>query len=270
MFDWKNSHYSKIDIPEVNISLFYPRNDENIITANPNIEQVMIPVGNGFVVSSIWTAMEDASATVLFFHGNGELASEYVDIAGLFRRMNIRFICADYRGYGRSSGIPGVSSMFEDAHDIFKYVSSRIDKKKELFVIMGRSLGCASALEVAAAYGNQIDGLIIESGFAETLTLLRTLGVDTDYLEIKEEDGFANQEKIKNFTGPLLIIHAEDDFLIPVTQAEKLFAAAKAPQKKFLRIANAGHNDIFFTGMNHYLAAINELIIAAAKYRKAD
>lgn len=269
MSDWKNNHYSKIDIPEVNSSLFYPRNDENIITANLNIEQIMIPVGNGFVVSSIWTAMEEASATVLFFHGNGELASEYIDIAGLFRRMNIRFICADYRGYGRSSGIPAISLMIEDTHDIFKYVSSRLNKKEELLVIMGRSLGCVSALEIAAVYGDQIDGLIIESGFAETLTLLRTLGVDPDYLKIKEEDGFANQDKIKNFSKPLLIIHAEDDFLIPVNQAEKLFAAAKTPQKKFLRIPNAGHNDIFFAGMNDYLTAINELIIAAAKCRNA-
>lgn len=97
---------------------------------------------------------------------------------------------------------------------------------------MGRSLGSAPALEIAAEYGEKIDGLIIESGFAETLPLLRTLGVDPNHLEIKEEDGFANADKIKNFNKPLLIIHAEDDYLIPLVQAEKLYAAANAPRKK--------------------------------------
>ena len=267
----RESHnYSRIDRPEINSVLFYPRLDPVWIAADQYVEAVMILVSAGGVVSSLWTETKKSSATILFFHGNGELASEYINIAGLFLKMDIRLICVDYRGYGRSSGNPTVSLMMEDAHDILKYVSSQINKNEELLVIMGRSLGCASALEIAAIYGDQIDGLIIESGFAETLPLLRTLGADPDYLKIREEDGFANNEKIKSFPKPLLIIHAENDFLIPVNQAEKLFAAASSQQKKFLKILNAGHNDIFFTGMKAYLAAVNELIKAAAKWKTAD
>jgi alpha-beta hydrolase superfamily lysophospholipase len=266
----ESRNYSRIDRPEINGILFYPRLDAVCLTANQNAKTVMIPVGGGGVVSSLWAETKKSSATILFFHGNGELASEYIDIAGLFRQMNISFICVDYRGYGRSSGNPTVSLMMEDAQDIFKYVSSRVNKKEELLIIMGRSLGCASALEIAAASGNQIDGLIIESGFAETLPLLRTLGADPDYWKIREEDGFANNEKIKTFSKPLLIIHAENDFLIPVNQAEKLFAAANSRQKEFLKIPDAGHNDIFFTGTRAYLTAVNELIKAAAKWKTAD
>jgi pimeloyl-ACP methyl ester carboxylesterase len=269
MTNWENHDYSKIDIPEINMALFYPHDDPVEIPENQYIKQVMIPVGDGVVVSSIWAAMEKAPASILFFHGNGELALDYIDIAGLYCQMNIRFICVDYRGYGRSSGDPSASLMLEDAHELFRYVYSQINKKEELLIIMGRSLGCASALEIAAAYGEKIDGLIIESGFAETLPLLRTLGADPDYLKIKEEDGFANEDKIKSFIKPLLIIHAEDDFLIPISQAEKLFAAANTPQKKFLKIPNAGHNDIFFTGIKDYLTAISELMKAALKWKKA-
>lgn len=268
MTSWEKRDYSKIDLPQINGALFYPHYDSVEIPENPYIKQVMIPVGDGVVVSSIWAAMEKAPVSILFFHGNGEIATDYIDIAGIFWQMNIRFICVDYRGYGRSSGDPTISLMMEDAHDIFKYVSSQIGAKEELLVIMGRSLGSASALEIAAEYGNQIDGLIVESGFAETLPLLRTLGADLDCLKIKEEDGFANKDKIKSFTKPLLVIHAEDDFLIPISQAEKLFAAANTPQKKFLKIPNAGHNDIFFIGMKDYLTAISELMKAALKRRQ--
>ncbi len=262
-------NYSKIDLPQISRALFYPCYDTVELEENKYLKRVMIPVGDGVFISSIWAAMEKAPATILFFHGNGEIASDYIDIAGIFWQMNIRFICVDYRGYGRSSGNPAAGLMIQDAHDIFQYVYSQTREKNELLVIMGRSLGCASALEIAAAYGEQIDGLIVESGFAETLPLLRTLGADPDCLEIKEEDGFANKDKIKNFAKPLLIIHAENDFLIPIVQAEKLFAAANAPQKTFLKIPNAGHNDIFIAGIKEYLTAVSELMKAAIEWKKS-
>jgi len=260
-------NYSKIDLPQISRALFYPRYDTVEIEENKYLKRVMIPVGDGVFISSLWAAMEKAPATILFFHGNGEISSDYIDIAGIFWQLNIRFICVDYRGYGRSSGDPEASLMIRDAHDIFQYVYSHTREKNEPLIIMGRSLGSAPALEIAAEYGEKIDGLIIESGFAETLPLLRTLGVEPNDLEIKEEDGFANADKIKNFNKPLLIIHAEDDFLIPLVQAEKLYAAAKAPQKKFLKIPNAGHNDIFVAGIKEYLTAVSELVKSALPYQ---
>ncbi|MEN6622903.1 MAG: alpha/beta fold hydrolase [Smithella sp.] len=267
MGDWKRQDFSKIDIPQINRVLFYPRYDYPL-KKNNHIKQVMIPVGNGGVISSIWADVERPKASILFFHGNGELASEYTDIADLFGQMSIRFICVDYRGYGLSSDMPSISTMIYDAHDIFKYVLSKVNNTEELILIMGRSLGCASALEIAAGYSDLIDGLIIESGFAETLPLLKTLGSDPDFLGIKEEDGLGNVDKIKKFSKPLLIIHAEDDFLIPIAQAEKLFEASNSLQKKFLKIPNAGHNDIFIAGLKNYLTAVKDLISTAEKEKK--
>jgi fermentation-respiration switch protein FrsA (DUF1100 family) len=88
--------------------------------------------------------------------------------------------------------------------------------------------------------------VIIESGFAHTLPLLATMDVDTDYFDIQERNGFGNDEKIKCFSKPILIIHAENDFLIPISQAELLFTAASSTSKKFLKIPKADHNDIFY------------------------
>jgi hypothetical protein len=181
--------------------------------------------------------------------------------------MDIRFVCADYRGYGHSSGTPTITSMIEDAHEIFKCIHDRLSDNHEPLIVMGRSLGAASALELAATYSDKIDGLIIESGFAETMSLLRTLGADPSYLQINERDGFANSDKISNFFKPLLIIHAEEDFLIPIEQAEKLYAAAGSSHKEILRIPAAGHNDIFFTGTENYLKYVKELIDVSIKMK---
>jgi Hydrolases of the alpha/beta superfamily len=237
------------------------------IEGNTFVKEISIPLNTGEAIGGIWAQAENSKGSILFFHGNGELASDYINIAAIFRQMNINFICVDYRGYGNSSGYPGAGSMIDDAHDIFKYVRNLIPREKEVFIVMGRSLGCVSALEIAASYENEIDGLIIESGFAKTLPLLATLGANSGYLGIKEEDGFDNGSKIESFSKPLLIIHATEDFLIPINQAQILFDIATSAYKTLLKVPDAGHNDIFFHGMKDYLAAINKLIKTATEIR---
>jgi hypothetical protein len=267
MSRWENRNYSKIDRVEINSVLFYPCRDLTAIEGNTFVKEISIPLKSGEVISGIRAHPDNSEGSILFFHGNGEIASDYIDIASIFQQMNISFICVDYRGYGKSSGYPGASSMIDDAHDIFEYIRDLTRGEKNVFIIMGRSLGCVSALEIAASYENEIDGLIIESGFAQTLLLLKTLGADAGYLGIKEEDGFDNGRKIGFFSKPLLIIHAMEDFLIPISQAQILFDIATSPHKTFLKIPNAGHNDIFFQGMKDYLTEINKLIKTAAKIR---
>jgi fermentation-respiration switch protein FrsA (DUF1100 family) len=262
---WQNRKYSKIDRLEINNVLFYPRRDPICTIANRYAKSIMIPVGAGEMISTLWSEADNVRGSILFFHGNGEIASDYLDIAGIFLQTGIRFICADYRGYGHSSGKPSITSMLDDAHDIFHYVRERLTGKGEPLIIMGRSLGSASALELAAACEDLIDGLIIESGFAQTMPLLRILGANPDDLQISEEDGLANIEKIKKYSKPLLIIHAADDLLIPADQAEKLYVACGATQKKMLLIPDAGHNDIFFAGMKLYVDAVNELMTTVVK-----
>jgi pimeloyl-ACP methyl ester carboxylesterase len=266
---WRNRDYSRIDLAEINSVLFYPRQEFMTIEGEESIREISIPLKTGETIGGIWAEADKAGSSILFFHGNGEIASDYIDIAAIFQKMNINFICVDYRGYGKSTGHPRAGSMIDDAHDIFKYTRNLISKDNELFIVMGRSLGCVSALEIAASYENEIDGLILESSFAQTLPLLAKLGVNAGYLGINEEDGFDNGGKIESFSKPLLIIHATEDFLIPINQAQILFKIATSHYKTFLKVPNAGHNDIFFQGMKEYLASIIKLIKTAAELRSA-
>ena len=102
-----------------------------------------------------------------------------------------------------------------------------------LKVIMGRSLGSAAALELISKYPNQIDGLIIESGFAFALPLLKLLGIDLEKIGLAT-DGFDNADKIKKYNKPTLIIHAEFDHIIPFSDGEALFRNSADKSKKML------------------------------------
>ena len=125
---------------------------------------------------------------------------------------------------------------------------------------MGRSLGSASVLELAAAHGASINGLIVESGFADAAALLKLLGIDPEALGFKEEKGFRNIDKIRKFDKPTLIIHAEFDHIIPFSDGRALYEACPSTEKFFLKIPGANHNDIFMRGLEPYLAAVKKLV----------
>ena len=151
--------------------------------------------------------------------------------------------------------------MMQDCHIIFDFVQTWLEQKRFTgpLILMGRSLGSASVLELAAARKDLTDGLVVESGFAFAAPLLQLLGIDPAALGFKEEEGFRNIDKIQKFTKPTLIIHAEYDHIIPFSDGEALYHACASPDKVFLKIPGANHNDIFMRGLQEYLAAVKQL-----------
>ena len=169
-------------------SIFFPRPSYK----DKDTNDYLVEVEDNIHVSVRLFLKDKQFPTILFFHGNAELSSEYDDIASLYHRYGLNFIVADYRGYGLSTGIPSKSNLHQDSGIIFKFFNSFLvdngySNKK---IIMGRSLGSASAAEIISRHGIDIDGCIIESGFATELPLMNILGVDPNEINYKTEDGF--------------------------------------------------------------------------------
>jgi len=254
--------YSALDRPEVSMFLFHPRAEMTSLD-RPNAGlDILIPVADEIHVGARFHVQDRRCANILFFHGNGEIVSDYDDLGPLYNQLGINFLPVDYRGYGRSNGQPTVSTMMADSHKIFAYVQDWLLKNQHEgpLIAMGRSLGSASAIELAAAYSSEIHGLIIESGFALAAPLLLLLGIDPQAIGFKEDDGFKNLEKIKRFVNPTLIIHAEFDHIIPYTDGQALYNASPATQKELIKVESANHNDIFFKGRQIYMQAIRNLV----------
>ena len=251
--------HTLLDRPEVCRAIFHPRGEWGPSSGNDNVH--MIPVESEISIGARFYLAGSSAANVLFFHGNGEIAADYEDVGPLYNRIGVNLLVADYRGYGLSGGVPTVSAMLRDSHHILDYARTWLDANGYTgpLVVMGRSLGSAPALELAA-HRDGIDGLIIESGFALTAPLLSLLGVDVARLGIDEVHGLHNTDKIAQYPGPTLIIHAQYDHIIPYSDGEALFAASGSANKKMLRIDGADHNDLFFVGMERYLEAVQGLV----------
>jgi len=270
MIDISKMDYTAFDHPKITGLLFHPRREEGgPLSFGGSGETVLIPVEKDIVIGARLHLSGKEAANMLFFHGNGEIVSDYDDLGRLYTGMGINFFPVDYRGYGQSTGRPTVTSMMRDGHVIFEYMKSWLREKQHSgpLIIMGRSLGSASALELASTYPDRIDGLIIESGFAFAEPLLRILGINMEVLGVKEKEGFRNIDKIRKVDKPTLIIHAEHDHIISFREGELLFDASANKEKRLLMIPGANHNDLFFRGLSSYLESVKWLVDKAAMER---
>lgn len=261
MIDISKIDYSVLDSPRVSMHLFHPRSENIAVHGMDPERDIFITVDQGVNIGACFYTVNRSNPNILFFHGNGEIAGDYYDVAQMYNQMGINFLPVDYRGYGRSDGIPCVTSMMKDCHVIFEFTKNWLKQRNFTgpLIVMGRSLGSASALELAHNYKDEIDALIIESGFAFAVPLLRLLGVDPDAIGFEEKQGFRNIDKIVNFTNHVLIIHAEYDHIIPFTDGQALFDACKSKDKYLVKIKDANHNDIMYAGLSDYMTAIKNL-----------
>jgi pimeloyl-ACP methyl ester carboxylesterase len=257
MVDLPPIDYSALDRPEIAHLIFHPRSETGSFE-NTLATDIHIPVGEEISVGARFHLAGKEAPNILFFHGNGEIVSDYDDLGPVYNRMGINFLPVDYRGYGLSGGEPTVSSMMRDCLTVYDFTRKWLSDNGFTgpFIVMGRSLGSASALELASRHEDNIDGLIIESGFAFTEPLLRLLGVDLRNLNSVDSEGFRNLDKIKQFRRPVLIIHAEFDHIIPYSDAQQFYGASPSADKTLLKIPGANHNDIFFRGLTEYMSAI--------------
>jgi pimeloyl-ACP methyl ester carboxylesterase len=252
---------SALDQPEVLKYLFHPRKDPVQAVSQDGVD-FFIPVEKGVRLSARLYPADPEGPHILFFHGNGEIASDYDTIGPVYNQYGISFLVVDYRGYGQSTGLPTASNLLSDSHTAFKEVQCWLQGQGRtgLIIIMGRSLGSVPALEICCSYQNEIDGLILDSGFARTVPLLARLGVATETLGISEADGFANFGKIRDIGKPTLLIHGQNDDIIPPKDADILLANAGTMRKQLLLAPGCGHNDILLRCGEAYFQTISRFV----------
>lgn len=253
--------YLIFDRPEILRVLFHPRRDNS--TPKSGVHSIAVEVEPGIKVGGrLYPTNAPTAPAILFFHGNGEIAADYDNIAPFFGQLGVNFLAIDYRGYGSSDGTPTVSNTVQDAMTVFAALGGIFDSQglsPERVYVMGRSLGSVSAIEIALQAGDKIAGLIIESGFADSLPLLARLGFPVTALD-PEMDEIGNGSKMTQIKTKTLIIHGEEDFLIRAAQGEKLYQNSAASSKQLVLIPSAGHNDLLMVGTKQYFEAIKSFI----------
>jgi alpha-beta hydrolase superfamily lysophospholipase len=251
--------YSLIDQPSILMYIFYPRKDSTLCPEDAF--DILAPVADRVSVHCRFYIGNQQWPWILFFHGNGEVASDYDEIAPLYHQRRFNLVVSDYRGYGKSDGVPTLTDLVQDSHAILREIKKELSKRElrsDLW-IMGRSLGSISALELGYRYQDAIRGLIIESGFPSVVRIMMHLGISIRGTNLEKIDQEC-LEMIQKIFIPTLLIHGEMDTLVPLEEAKDIFKHLGTDRKELLIIPSANHNDIMLVGFQKYFDALQRFI----------
>lgn len=183
---------------------------------------------------------ENPRAVVLYLHGNAGNLSHRTDLLReLQQRHRLSVLIFDYRGYGRSEGRPDENGILQDARAARAWLAARAGIDQSQIVLMGRSLGAAVAVDLAANEGAR--GLILQSTFTSLPDVAASKPI-IGSLASAMQGRLNSIDKIAAYRGPLLLSHGDADSVIPYAHGLKLFEVANLP-KRFVTIPGGDHND---------------------------
>lgn len=187
-----------------------------------------------------YAAADDPQAVILFCHGNAGNVTHRDDVLRtLPQYADASVLVFDYRGYGKSEGVPTEAGVLADARAARAWLAQRASVAEKEIVLMGESLGGAVAVNLAAQDGAR--GLILENTFTSLpdVAAHHYPWLPARWLMRGRLDALAN---IRRYQGPLLMLHGDADTIIPYSLGKRLFEAANEP-KQFVTFRGADHND---------------------------
>ncbi len=202
-------------------------------------EEVWFSSADGTQLHGWYVEHPQPRAIVLYAHGNGEHVAYLASFLRHLRdEQRLSVFAFDYRGYGRSEGSPQEQGILEDGTAAQLWLAERTGKRPDELVLMGRSLGGAVVVDLAARHGAR--GLILQSTFTSLpdAAACRYPWAPVHWLMRNRYDSLT---KITRYDGPLLASHGTADTLVPYALGRTLFDAAPG-RKEFFNIEGGHHN----------------------------
>jgi len=183
---------------------------------------------------------DGAKGTLIVFHGNAGNAADrdyYVQALAL---LGYRVILAEYPGYGARKGRPGEAVFVNDARSVLRLAFEQSEKP---VFLLGESLGCGVAAAAARDMPVPIAGIILITPWD---TLLSVAKGKFPWLPVQWflRDTYDTIGNLRSFPGPIAVIGAGHDEVIPIRHAQELYRSLPG-RKKMWTITGAGHNDWF-------------------------
>ena len=242
--------YAKIE----NFIIFFPQSSFDFLPERLHLRyrDVYLQTTDGETLHGWFFPLEKESPVILFFHGNAGNISHRLDNISLLLRQGFQVFIFDYRGFGKSSGRPSEKGLYMDGLAAYEYLTQEERIPPDNVNLFGRSLGAAVAIDIATR--KEIGSLIIESAFTSTKDMAKTLFL-FNLLSPFLPANYNNLKKITKVHVPKLVIHSEDDEIVPFSMGKRLFNASKAP-KQFYPLKGATHNDTYHIGGRTYFRTI--------------
>jgi len=207
---------------------------------NYGAEEVQFKSADGTELHGWYWQHPDPQGHLLYCHGNGDCVGYLGDyLSALSQRHQLSIFVFDYRGYGRSEGSPSEAGILKDGVAARDWLAGRATISPTEIILMGRSLGGAVCVEIAANSGAL--GLILQNTFTSLPDAAASIYW---FLPVRflMRNQYRSIDKIARYSGPVLQSHGTQDRIVPYALGQKLFRAAPG-SKTFFTIEGGDHND---------------------------
>ncbi len=195
----------------------------------------------------VFSETNSPKAVVVFFHGNAENISTYINSIYWLVKEGYDVFMFDYRGYGISQGEPSLDGIHKDGIAAIKK-AYEIGRVKNL-IIFGQSLGAAVSVYCTAntEYKDSIKALILDSAFADYKLIVRDSLRDIFFLypfsfivPLFIDNSYSPLVWINKVEPvPVIFVHGKSDSIVPYEHT--LMLAEKVTWEKYVYITEAEH-----------------------------
>ncbi len=208
-----------------------------------NVEEVELRTPDGETLVAWYSKAKRGKPTILYFHGNAGNAAGRAPKIDTMRADGSGVFYLNNRGYGGSTGSPTEAANVADAFLAYDHLRG-LGIPAEKIMLYGESLGSGQATQLASK--RDVGAVVLEA----PLTATPDVGRRTYFflpLGLLMTDQFRNIDHVRNVRAPLLVVHGEQDSVIPVAMGKAVYDAGNEPKKLEL-LPEAGHNDMFAHG----------------------
>ena len=212
-------------------------------------EELSIAAADGVTLHGWWIE-GPGDRVLIWYHGNaGNIGDRLHNARWFVDRLGVDVVLVDYRGYGRSEGMPDEEGLYLDGLAVYDAVAAQSVRADDI-VLFVRSLGGAVAIETALRRPAGV--LALESVFRSVPALAREHYWFVPSAVVRTR--MDNLSKMARVRTPTLVLHGDRDGIVPLSHGRRLFEAAGGAAH-FHVVEGAGHNDTWLVGGEAYAQA---------------
>ncbi|WP_342131532.1 alpha/beta hydrolase [Hydrogenophaga sp. OTU3427] len=209
----------------------------------------------------LWAPHEDAgrqadAPILLYLHGARWNVTGSAFRMQRMQALGFSVLGIDYRGFGKSTAeLPSEAMAYEDARAAWDWLGRRYPGRPRY--IFGHSLGGAIAIELAAQVNDEA-GTLVEGSFTSIPDVVSSFKWGWLPVSPLITQRFEAVNRVAAIGSPLLVVHGNEDRLIPPELGRRLFDAATG-KKAFVLVEGGSHHNTNAVGQEQYRVALNEL-----------
>ena len=219
------------------------------------VREIYVDTADNIRLQCFFVTHRPSPDIIIYFHGNAGNIYERVPELINLSKTGVNVLGVGYRGYGKSAGKPSERGIYRDGEAALKYAMQFLGFRPRQIFLCGRSIGSVVALEMAR--NKNYAGIILITPLTSGQDILKAHGYGP--ISLLVGDVIDNIKKLPDILSPVLIIHGDQDEVVPWVMGKRIFSELKV-KKKMVTIKGGRHSDLELVNPGLYHDSITQFM----------